>query len=146
MLARVQATLARQPFMTTLGVTLERVTEGEVELRLPCVVPLTQHTGALHAGAITAIVDSACAAATVTRAAPECEVVSVEFKVNLLAPAVGDYVKAIGRIVRAGRTLTVCTGEVWAVTGGTATLVAVMQATMMAIPVSADRQAIDIAG
>lgn len=137
MLARVQATLARQPFMTTLGVTLERVILGEVELRLPCVVSLTQHTGALHAGAITAVVDSACAAASVTQAPADCDIVSVEFKVNLLAPAIGDYVKAIGRVVRAGRTLTVCNGEVWAVTGRTATLVAVMQATMMAIPVSA---------
>ncbi len=137
MLARVQATLARQPFMTTLGVTLERVTAGEVELRMPCAVTLTQHTGALHAGAITAIVDSACAAASVTHAAADCDIVSVEFKLNLLAPAVGDYVKAIGRVVRAGRTLTVCSGEVWAVSGETATLVAVMQATMMALPVSA---------
>jgi len=135
-LARVQATLARQPFMATLGVTLERVAAGEVELRLACAASLTQHTGALHAGAITALVDSACAAAATTLAEADRDIVSVEFKLNLLAPAVGDYVKSIGRVVRAGRTLTVCSGEVWAVTGQNAVLVAVMQATMIAIPAS----------
>ena len=137
MLARVLAALARQPFMATLGVTLERVAHGEVELRLACAPSLTQHTGALHAGALTAIVDSACAAAATTVAAADRDIVSVEFKVNLLAPAVGDYVRSIGRVVRAGRTLTVCSGEVWAVTGHDAVLVAVMQATMIALPASA---------
>ncbi len=138
MLERVQATLARQPFMATLGVTLERVADGEVELRLACATSLRQHTGALHAGVVTAIVDSACAAAATTVAAADRDIVSVEFKVNLLAPAVGDYVRSIGRVIRAGRTLTVCSGEVWAVTGHDAVLVAVMQATMMAIPASAE--------
>ncbi len=146
MLTQARAALERQPFMTTLGVTLERVAEGEVELRLACAPALTQHTGALHAGAITAIVDSACAAAAATVAAADRDIVSVEFKVNLLAPAVGDFVTAIGRVVRAGRTLTVCSGEVWAVSGEESVLVAVMQATMMALPTSAAPRPIGGAG
>jgi uncharacterized protein (TIGR00369 family) len=143
MYATVASTLERQPFMATLGVTLEHVAAGEVELRLVCSPALLQHTGSMHAGAITAVVDSACGAAAATRAAADRVIVSVEFKVNLLAPAVGDYIKAIGRVVRAGRTLTVCSGEAWAVTGADAVLVAVMQATMMAVPRAAPKQAAD---
>ncbi len=145
MYAKVAAALERQPFMATLGVTLQRVTAGEVELRLVCRPALTQHTGAMHAGAVTAIVDSACAAAAVAAAPADREIVSVEFKLNLLAPAVGEYLKAIGRVVRAGRTLTVCSGEVWAVTAQDAVLVAVMQATMMAVPHAIPRHAGDVA-
>lgn len=131
--ARVAASFAAQPFMKTLGARLERVSDGEVEIHLPLHPSLLQHTGVLHAGVITAVVDSACGFAAATRLAADQTVVSVEFKLNLLAPATGESVRAIGKIVRAGRTLTVCTGEVWAVDGSALTLVAVMQATMMAV-------------
>ena len=119
--------------MTLLGATLERVTPGEVEIRMPCRAELMQHTGVIHAGVVTSIVDSACGAAAATLMPPGHESVSVEFKINLVAPASGEYLRAIGRVVRAGRTLTVCSGEVFAVTGDTERIVAVMQATMMAV-------------
>ncbi|HYW50636.1 MAG TPA: PaaI family thioesterase [Gemmatimonadaceae bacterium] len=130
---RVRAIIDGQPFMQTLGVTLERVGQGEVELRLPCTASLQQHTGALHAGAVTAVVDTACGCAAATLMPDDREVVSVEFKINLLAPAIGDHLRATAKVLRAGRTLTVCSGEVWAISGDRSTLVAVMQATMMAV-------------
>ena len=129
----VRGTFHRQPMMATLGATLERVSPGEVEIKLPFDQAHTQHTGALHAGVVTAIVDSACGFAAATLMPAGKAVVSVEFKLNLLSPAAGDSFRAIGRVVRAGRTLTVCIGEVWATRGDTTTLVAIMQATMMAV-------------
>ena len=119
--------------MATLGATLQRVAPGEVEIHLPFDAAHTQHTGTLHAGVVTAIVDSACGFAAATLMPANRTVVSVEFKLNLLSPAVGDCFRAIGRVVRAGRTLTVCSGEVWSDRDGATTLVAIMQATMMAV-------------
>jgi uncharacterized protein (TIGR00369 family) len=133
MLEDVRRLFDRQPLMATLGVTLVHVTDGEVELRIPFQPTLTQQTGALHAGVLTAIVDCACALAAATQLPAGRTIVSVEFKLNLLSPAIGDEMCAIGRVVRAGRTLTVCSGDVWAVTGETRTHVAVMQATMMSV-------------
>ncbi len=131
MLDDVQPLFDRQPLLATLGMTLVRVADGEVELRMPFRADLLQQTGALHAGVLTALVDSACALAATTRLPAGRTVVSVEFKVNLLSPAIGDEMCAIGRVIRAGRTLTVCSGDAWAVTGESRTHVAVMQATMM---------------
>ena len=130
---RIAADFARQRFMTLLGATLVRVGPAEVEITLPITADLTQHTGVVHAGVLTAIVDSACGFAAATRIPPDQVPVSVEFKVNLLAPATGDTLRAIGRVVRAGRTITVCTGDVWAINGAESWLVAIMQATMMAV-------------
>jgi uncharacterized protein (TIGR00369 family) len=127
----VQPLFDRQPLLATLGITLVRVADGEVELRMPVRADLLQQTGALHAGVLTALVDSACALAATTRLPAGRTMVSVEFKVNLLSPAIGDDVYAIGRVIRAGRTLTVCSGDAWAVTGESRTHVALMQATMM---------------
>ena len=127
--ARVAASFARQAFMATLGAELVSVTPGEVTIAMPCRDALAQQQGAMHAGAVTAIVDSACGYAALSLMPPDADVVSVEFKVNLLAPARGDRLVATGRVVRAGRTLTVCAGEVRA----GETLVAIMQATMMRV-------------
>ena len=129
----MRSVFARQPLMATLGATLERVEPGEVVIYLPFDAAHTQHTGALHAGVVTAIVDSACGFAAATLMPANRSVVSVEFKLNLLSPAIGDGFRAIGRVVRAGRTLTVCSGEVWAARGEATTRVAIMQATMMAV-------------
>jgi uncharacterized protein (TIGR00369 family) len=136
---RIRDGFARQAFMRTIGASLTRVVAGEVEIHLPCSDALTQHMGVLHAGVVTAVVDSACGAAAATLMRPDRDVVSVEFKINLLAPATGDALRAIGRVVRAGRTLTVCAGEVWAVAGADSQIVAVMQATMMAVANSDSR-------
>ncbi len=135
----VQRLFDRQPLMATLGATLARVAESEIEIHLPFQRAHTQHSGALHAGIVTAIVDSACGFAAATTLPAGRSVVSVEFKINLLSPAIGDEMRAIGRVIRAGRTLTVCSGEVWATVGDSRTLVAVMQATMMSVADAAER-------
>ncbi len=108
--ARVRGSFARQRLMATLGAELERVLPGEVAIQLPFREDLTQQHGVLHAGAVTAIVDSACGYAAFSLMERGTGVLSVEFKVNMLAPAAGETFLAIGRVVRAGRTLTVCTG------------------------------------
>ncbi len=125
--------VARQPFMETLGVTVARIEPGEVELQLVPRPDLLQHTGAVHAGVLATMADTACGVAAAMGMAEGRQVLSVEFKLNLLAPAGGDLLAAIGRVVRAGRTLTVCSGEVWSVSGQNRQLVALMQATMMAV-------------
>jgi uncharacterized protein (TIGR00369 family) len=130
---RVRASFARQRAMHTIGAELVRVEPGEVELTLPFRDDLTQQHGFLHAGIVTALVDSACGYAALSLMDRESAVLSVEYKVNLLAPAVGDRMRAVGRVIKPGRTLLVCTGEVVAVTGETETVVTVMQATMMAV-------------
>ena len=111
---RVRASFARQAAMATLGARLERVAPGEVELLLPFRADLTQQHGFLHAGVIAAVVDSAGGYAALTLMEPGAAVLSVEFKVQLLAPARGAMFRAVGRVVRAGRTLTVVAGELWA--------------------------------
>lgn len=132
---RIGASFTRQAFMRHLGATLGHVAPGEVEILMPLRPELTQQTGSLHAGATTAIADSACGYAALTLMPAGSEVVSVEFKVNLLAPATGAHAVARARVLRAGRTLTVCRATVVTVgTTGEETAVLEMQATMMAVP------------
>jgi len=129
--AKARATFAGQPFMAAIGAELVRVAPGEVDIVLPFRADLTQQHGYLHAGVVTALVDTACGCAAFTLMPAGSGVVSVEYKVNLLAPAVGERMLARGRVLRAGRTLTVCSGEVLAVTGNEEKPVAAMLATMM---------------
>ena len=131
--ARVRASFARQRFMATLGATLERVAPGEVAIALPFRDDLTQQHGFLHAGVVTAVVDSACGYAALSLMEPGAGVVSVEFKINLLAPAVGERVLARGRVVKAGRTLTLAQTEVFSEAAGQAKLVALLTATLMTV-------------
>lgn len=128
---RVAASFASQGLMATLGAELVSVADGEVRIALPFSERLSQQHGYVHAGAITSIVDSACGYAALTKFPPDCEVVSAEFKINLMRPAIGERFLAIGRVQSAGRTLTVCTGEVQAFSGSTCKVVALMQATMV---------------
>ena len=127
---RVRASFARQAAMRTLGATLERVAPGEVDLALPFRADLTQQHGFLHAGVVTAVIDSACGYAALSLMEPGAAVLSVEFKVQLLAPARGARFLALGRVVRAGRTLTVVAGELRAEDGES---VALLNGTMMAV-------------
>jgi uncharacterized protein (TIGR00369 family) len=129
--ARVRASFANQVFMSTLGATLERVEPGVVDIALPFDPRLTQQHGFLHAGAIATVADSACGYAALSLMAPGFAVLSVEFKINMLAPASGRLFLATGRVLRAGRTITVCAGEVRA--DGGEKIIAAMQATMMAV-------------
>ena len=111
---RVRASFARQAVMATLGVTIDRIAPGEVVLTLPFRADLTQQHGLLHAGIVTSVLDSACGYAALSLMEPGAGVLSVEFKVNLLAPALARRFQALGRVVRAGRTITVTTAELWA--------------------------------
>lgn len=129
---RVRASFARQAFMRTLGATLLRVAPGEVDIELPFSEALVQQHGFLHAGVTTAIADSACGYAALSLMPVDVAVLSVEFKVNMLAPAQGARFRAIGRVLRSGRTITVCRGEVLAFDAqGDARPVLEMLATMM---------------
>ena len=127
---RVTASFASQGLMATLGAELVYVSDGEVQIALPFSEQLSQQHGYAHAGAIASIVDSACGYAALTQAPPECEVVTAEFKINLLRPAIGERFLAIGKVQSAGRRLTVCTGEVHAFSGDASKVVALMQATI----------------
>jgi len=130
---RVRASYARQAAMATLGATLSQVAPGQVVIELPFRPDLTQQHGFLHAGVVTTAMDSACGYAAMSLMERGAAVLSVEFKVNLLAPARGVRFRASGRVVRAGRNLTVVTGEFRAVDGAGDPLVAMMTATMMAV-------------
>ncbi|HXG15471.1 MAG TPA: PaaI family thioesterase [Calidithermus sp.] len=131
--ARVQESFARQTLMKTIGARLLRVAPGEVDIELPFRDDLCQQHGFLHGGVVTAVADSACGYAALTLMPPAAAVLTVEFKVNLLAPARGERFLARGRVLRPGRTLTVCTADVLAVADGPARAVATMLATMMAV-------------
>lgn len=129
--ARVRASFAQQTLMHTLGAEILLVRPGEVHLVLPFGDHLTQQHGFAHAGALTTLADSGCGYAALSLMAPGDEVLSVEFKVNLLAPGVGERFVAECRVVRPGRTLTVCAADVFADRNGERTHVSVMQATMI---------------
>jgi uncharacterized protein (TIGR00369 family) len=131
--ARIRRSFGRQRLMATLGATLDRVAPGEVVIALPFREELTQQHGFLHAGAVTSVADTACGYAALTLMPAGAAVLTVEFKVNLLAPAAGERFVARARVARAGRTLTVCTGEVAALLGGGEKPVALITATLMAV-------------
>ncbi|HEX7829422.1 MAG TPA: PaaI family thioesterase [Thermoanaerobaculia bacterium] len=116
----------KQQFMTLIGATLDRVGEGEVEIALPFRADLMQHSGTLHAGVVTAIADTACGYAALTKMPDGSNVLSVEFKINLLAPAVGARFVAKARVVRSGKTLSVVTADVLADDAIVATMLATM--------------------
>jgi uncharacterized protein (TIGR00369 family) len=118
---RVLASFGRQALMRLLGARMTRVEPGLVEIELPYREDLTQQHGFVHAGVTTAIADSAGGYAAYTLFPADTSVLTVEFKVNLLAPADGGRLVATGRVVRPGRTLTVCDLEVVALKDGAAT-------------------------
>ena len=128
---RVRESFAKQQLMTTLGATLERVAPGAVDIRLPVRAEISQQHGFVHAGAIASIADSACGYAAFSLMGSESGVLAVEFKINLLAPGAGEYLGARGKVIRAGKTLTICQADVVAITNGEEKPVALMQATIM---------------
>ena len=129
--ARVRSSFERQGFMTNLGAELTLVEPGSCEIRLPFRSDLTQQHGYFHAGALTSIADSAGGYAAYTLMDANDSVLAVEFKVNLLAPGRGDAAVARARVVRSGRTLTVCQIEVFMEQDGQETLCALMQQTVI---------------
>jgi uncharacterized protein (TIGR00369 family) len=123
---KVPDSFARQLFMSTIGAEITAVGRGSVEIRLPFSSRLIQQNGFVHAGAITSILDSACGYAALSVAPEEAEVLSVEFKVNFLAPGVGESFVARASVKRAGKRLTVCTADAFAVKAGAEKLIATM--------------------
>ena len=129
----VRESFLKQEVMATLGARLARVAPGEVEIELPYRADLTQQHGFLHAGVVTAVLDSCCGYAAFSLMPPGAGVLSVEFKVNLLAPAKGDRLVARGRVVRAGRTISVCQADGVMRSGSGEVPVATMLATIMTV-------------
>ncbi len=133
LVARIETSFGKQNFMTTLGARLIRIAPGEVEIELPVSRHLSQQHGFVHAGAVSSIADSAAGYAALSLMPEGAGVLTVEFKINLLAPASGETLLAKGRVVKAGRTLTLAMAEVFCVTGGAPKLCAMLSATCMTI-------------
>ena len=119
--------------MSTLGATLGPISSGAVEIALKPSAAISQQHGFVHAGAVSAIADSAAGYAALTLMPPGRGVLSTEYKINLLAPAVGDRIVARGRVVKAGRTLTLAQAEVFAQTADDEKLIALLTATMLSV-------------
>jgi uncharacterized protein (TIGR00369 family) len=128
---KVRDSFGRQAFMSTIGAEMVSVSRGTVEIRFPFSTELTQQNGFVHAGAVTSIMDSACGYAALSVASEEADVLSVEFKVNLLAPGAGESFVARASVKRAGKRLAVCTADAFAIRAGKEKLIATMLATMM---------------
>jgi uncharacterized protein (TIGR00369 family) len=129
--ASLRASFARQGAMSTIGAMLADIASGVVAIAVPVEPRLSQQHGFLHAGIVVAALDSACGYAALTLMPNGSEVLTVELKVNLLAPAQGQRVVARGEVLRAGRTLTVCRGDAYAEQGDERVHVATMLATMI---------------
>ena len=128
---RVTKSFKQQSIMGLLGAELTRIDAGLVEITLPFRSDLCQQHGFFHAGVTSTIADSAGGYAAYSLFPTGAAVLTVEFKINLLAPAKGDKLVAIGAVVNAGKTLTVCDVEVHAVTGAETRLCAKMQQTLI---------------
>lgn len=139
--ARVRASFARQTVMQTIGAGLAALRPGHCEIELPYRPDLCQQHGYLHAGITTTIADSAAGYAAFSLMPPGASVLTVEFKVNLMAPAAGDRFVARGTVIKPGRTLIVAEAEVLAEEGGERRAIAQMLATMMCLEGKADAPA-----
>ncbi|MFD7711184.1 PaaI family thioesterase [Streptomyces sp. NPDC059785] len=119
--------------MTHLGARISHIGPGRVHITLPSRPEVTQQHGYVHAGATSAVADSAGGYAAYTLFPEDSDVLTVEYKINLLAPAAGDHIEAIGTVLKSGRTLTVCGLEVFAVRDGRRKLVANGQQTLIRV-------------
>lgn len=131
--SRVRASFATQSIMTTIGARIIRVAVGEVDIELPFRADLRQQNGYIHAGVIATILDSACGYAAYTLIPAAANMLTVEFKINLLRPAVGKKFVARGRVTKPGKTLSFCNGEVVAMSDDGEKVVATMSSTLMTI-------------
>ncbi|CAM5663371.1 thioesterase [Streptomyces tanashiensis] len=131
---RVRASFDRQGLMAHLGARISHIGPGSVRIVLPARPEVTQQHGYFHAGATSAVADSAGGYAAYTLFPEGTEVLTVEYKLNLLAPAVGDHIEAVGTVLKSGRTLTVCRLDVFGVRGdGERKLVAAGQQTLIRV-------------
>lgn len=130
---RIRESFARQGLMATLGASLGRIAPGAVEIVLIPSPAVSQQHGFVHAGAVSAIADSAAGYSALSLMPDGAGVLTTEFKINLVAPAVGERIVARGRVVKPGRTLTLTQADVFAVSGDQEKLVALLTATMMTL-------------
>lgn len=130
----VRESFDRQAHMATLNARMTRVEPGAVDLTAPFDPRFSQQNGFWHAGAVASLADSANGYAAFTLAPSGTDVLAVEFKINLMAPAQGEVFRAEGRVLRPGRTLTVCAADVFGVSGDTTRLVATMLSTIIIRP------------
>jgi uncharacterized protein (TIGR00369 family) len=130
---RIRENFKHQRLMSTMGAELALIQPGEVHITAPYDERFTQQDGFLHAGTVTTLIDSACGYAAYTLMPADSRVLSVEFKVNLLSPAKAERFRAEGHVIKPGKTLTVCEGNLFALNSGQEKLVAVMQATMICV-------------
>jgi uncharacterized protein (TIGR00369 family) len=131
--ARVQASFDKQGLMSTLGASILHMAPGAIDIVLLPSPSISQQYGFIHAGAVAAIADSAAGYAALSLMPPGAGVLTTEFKINLVAPAAGERIVARGRVIKAGRTLTLAQTEVFSETGGEEKLVALLTATLMTI-------------
>jgi uncharacterized protein (TIGR00369 family) len=131
--ARVRASFQRQEAMNTIGATLASVEAGRVTIELAWAKALTQQHGFLHAGMVATALDSACGYAAFSLMPVDAAVLTIEYKINLLAPAKGQRFRMVGEVLKPGRTITVAEGQAWAIDDGREKLVATMNATLMAV-------------
>jgi uncharacterized protein (TIGR00369 family) len=132
--ARVRESFSRQRHMATLGASIAFIAPGEVHLAMPFAPEFCQQNGFMHAGAIASVADSANGYAAYTLAPPDTDVLAVEFKINLLAPAQGESFLACGRVLRPGRKLTVCQADVFNTSAAERCLIATMLSTIIVRP------------
>jgi len=129
--ARVRRTFAAQTALATFGITLAKIEPGTLELRMPYDAKFSQQNGFLHGGVVSAGLDTACGLASYTLMPATADILTVEFKINLLAPAKGQTFRFVGNVVKPGRTLVVSEGHAYAIDDGREKLIATMSATMM---------------
>ena len=130
---RVRQSFAKQGAMTTIGAELTLVEPGAVDICLDWAAGLTQQHGFLHAGMVSTALDSACGYAGLTLMPMDAAVLTIEFKINLLAPAKGQRFRMEGRVIKPGRTITVSEGKAFAIDQGKEKLVATMSCTLMCV-------------
>ena len=130
---RMRDSFEKQAAMKTIGAELTRVQHGMVEIELPFDLKLTQQHGILHAGVISAALDSACGFAAYSVIDPDASILTIEFKVNLMSPGRGERFLFRGEVTKPGTTIIVADGRGYAISDGPAKLIASMTGTMMVI-------------
>lgn len=130
---RILASFTQQSFMQTLGAELTGAEEGQVTIELPFSDALCQQQGFLHAGVVATLADNVCGYAALTKMPAEADVVTAEFKINFVRPAIGERLVAKGAVETAGKRLCVCRGEVSAISQGESKVVALVQATVAVV-------------
>ena len=130
---KVEASFNRQEMMKTINVSIIAVRPGEVELEFPYQAGLTQQHGFIHAGIVSTVLDSACGYAAFSLMPVNAAVLTIEFKVNLLAPAEGERFRAVGKVKKHGKNISVTEGELFSHMKGEQKLVATMVGTIMSV-------------